>query len=654
MTLARRIRSLTARGHNPRGISVKQAPLRTASFSPRDGRSRPWKIRAATHPAWSLLILLALPGCEPAAPRTTAGHFAQAGGAFPDGWPFSPGTPPVAARGGIVATTDEYASRVGLGILAAGGNAIDAAVATGLALAVVNPEAGNLGGGGFMMVRLGDGSVHALDHRETAPLAATRDMYLDGDGNLTDRSVLGHLAAGVPGTVAGLWEAHRRFGTLDWAALVEPAIRLAGGFEVTKRLVSTLEAARDRILLFPASARVFLPGGEVPAIGDTFAQPDLAAVLTRLRDRGPDDFYRGETARLIAAEMERGGGIVTLEDLDRYRAVWRDPVAFRYRGYAVHSMPPPSSGGVTMAMIAGMLERWDLAALGWNTPETVHLMAEAFRRAYADRNEYLADPDFVDLPVGALVSEAYASERAATISPGRATPSAEVRPGLGAVLDESHTTHYSVVDDDGNAVAVTTSLNLWYGGKVVVDGAGFFLNNTMDDFSAKPGTPNQFGLVQGERNAVAPGKRMLSAMSPTIVEDSEGALFLVTGTPGGATIITTVLQTLFNVVDHGMNAVQAVHAPRVHHQHLPDRVLFEHRGLPEAAVRALEALGHTVEERDPGPPGAYFAGGMSGDVQLIMAMPDGSLEGWSDPRRGGLALGIRDASSRIPEDGNPR
>ena len=429
---------------------------------------------------------------------------------------------------------------------------------------------------------------------------------------------------------------------MEWAALVEPAIRLAGGFEVTKRLVSTLEAARDRILLFPASARVFLPGGEVPAIGDTFVQPDLAAVLARLRDEGPDDFYRGETARLIAAEMERGGGIITLEDLDRYRAVWREPAAFGYRGYTAHSMPPPSSGGVTMAMIAGMLERWDLAALGWNSPETIHLMAESFRRAYADRNEYLADPDFVDLPVAELASEAYAAERAATISPGRATPSSEVRPGLDAVLDESHTTHYSVVDDAGNAVAVTTSLNLWYGGKVVVDGAGFFLNNTMDDFSAKPGTPNQFGLVQGERNVVAPAKRMLSAMSPTIVEDSEGALFMVTGTPGGATIITTVLQTIMNVVDHGMNVVQAVHAPRVHHQHLPDRIFFEHGGLSEATVRALEALGHTVEERDHGRPDAYFTGGMSGDVQLVMVMPDGSLEGWSDPRRGGLAVGFRE------------
>ena len=598
-------------------------------------RSRAAPLRGAA-PA---ILLLALPGCEPPAP---ASDFTQSGGIFPDGWPFHPATPPATASGGMVSTTDEFATRVGLDILAAGGNAVDAAIATGLALAVVNPEAGNLGGGGFMMVRLADGSIHALDHREKAPLAATHDMYLDEDGNVTDKSIVGHLSAGVPGTVAGLWEAHRRFGTLDWADLVEPSIRLAEGFEVTGRLVSTLVAARDRILPFPVSARIFLPGGQVPPIGDTFVQPDLAAVLKRLRDQGPDDFYRGETARLIEAEMVRGGGLITREDLESYEAIWREPVAFGYRGYTAYSMPPPSSGGVTMAAIAGMVERWDLASLGWNTPETIHLMAESFRRAYADRNEYLADPDFGDLPIAELTSEQYAAERAATISMERATPSAEVRPGLDAVLDESHTTHYAVVDADGNAVAVTTSLNSWYGGKVVVEGAGFFLNNTMDDFSAKPGTPNQFGLVQGERNAVAAGKRMLSAMSPTIVEDADGALFLVSGTPGGATIITTVLQTLFNVVDHGMNVVQAVHAPRVHHQHLPDQIFFEHGGLPESTVNALRALGHTVVERDSGPEEAYFTGGMSGDVQLIIVLPDGSLAGWSDPRRGGLALGFRE------------
>ena len=600
----------------------------------------------------SAVALLLVAGCQPGdiggdaageaaggTPPGAASAFVESGGTFPPAWPFAASDEPVSAPEGMVASTDAYASQVGVDILAAGGNAVDAAVATGLALAVVNPEAGNLGGGGFMMIRLADGTVHAQDHREKAPLAATRDMYLDADGNVTDRSVLGHLAAGVPGTVSGLWEAHRRFGTLAWADIVQPAIDLAHGFEVTTRLVSTLDAAQNGIREFQHSARVFLPGEAVPRIGDTFAQPDLAAVLTRLRDEGPDDFYRGETAALIVAEMARGGGIITLEDLDLYETVWREPVAFDYRGHTVHSMPPPSSGGLTMAAIANLLERWDLGAMGWNTPETIHVMAESFRRAYADRNEYLADPDFVELPVDEFLSEDYADRRAETISTERATPSSEVSPGIDAFLDESHTTHYSVVDGDGNAVAVTTSINSWYGGKVVVEGAGFFLNNTMDDFAAKPGTPNQFGLVQGERNAIGPGKRMLSAMSPTIVEDPNGDLFLVTGTPGGATIITTVLQSILNVVDHGMNVVQAVHAPRVHHQHLPDLVFFEYGGLGAATTTALEALGHAVRERDPGPPDAYFTGGMSGDVQLIMAMPDGSYTGWSDPRRGGRTLG---------------
>ena len=589
------------------------------------------------------LLLLALAACQPPAQPAGANSapsaFTEAGGSFPAPWPFAAGAEPVTATEGMVATTDAYASQVGVDILAAGGNAVDAAVATGLALAVVNPEAGNLGGGGFMMIRLADGTVHAQDHREKAPIAATADMYLDSAGNVTDRSTVGHLAAGVPGSVQGMWDAHARFGVLPWADVVQPSIDLANGFEVTVRLVSTLEAARNGIRAFPASARVFLPGDAVPAIGDTFSQPDLAAVLTRLRDQGPDDFYRGETAALIAAEMERGGGIMTLEDLDRYTTVWRDPASFDYRGYTIHSMPPPSSGGLTMAAIANIVERWDVAGMGWNTPETIHVMAESFRRAYADRNEYLADPDFVELPAGEFLSETYADARAATISLDRATPSTEVNPGIEAFLDESHTTHYSVVDGAGNAVAVTTSVNSWYGGKVVVDGAGFFLNNTMDDFTAKPGTPNQFGLVQGARNAVGPEKRMLSAMSPTIVEDPDGNLFLLTGTPGGSTIITTVLQSIMNVVDHGMNVVQAVHAPRVHHQHLPDLVFYEHQGLPAATVDALEALGHTVRERDPGPPDAYFTGGMSGDVQMIMVMPDGSFTGWSDPRRGGLTVG---------------
>ena len=539
----------------------------------------------------------------------------------------------------MVVSTDDYASRVGVAVLEAGGNAVDAAIATGFALAVVNPEAGNLGGGGFMIVRNAEGGVFALDHREKAPLAASRDMYLDAEGNLTQAATVGHLAAGVPGTVAGLWEAHARFGSLPWADLVAPAIELAQGFELRKRQIATLSGAVNAIRRFPQSARVFAPESGAFAIGDTLRQGDLAATLQRIGADGPSDFYEGETAALLVSEMERGGGIMTMEDLAEYQAVWREPTAFDYRGYTVYSMPPPSSGGVTMAEITNIVEEWDIADRPWHSADAIHIMAESFRRAYADRNEYLADPDVIEMPLMELTSQEYAAARASTISLDRATPSEDVAPGVGAFIDESHTTHYSVVDNLGNAVSVTTSINSWYGGKVVVDGAGFFLNNTMDDFAAKPGTANQFGLVQGEKNAIAPGKRMLSAMSPTIVTDPNGDLFLLAGTPGGSTIITTVFQTISNIVDYGMNVVQAVNAPRVHHQHLPDQIFYEYQGLSEETVAALQALGHEVTERPPGAPDAYFTGGMSGDVQAIRVIPGGTFEGWSDPRRGGRAVG---------------
>ncbi|MGI9628207.1 MAG: gamma-glutamyltransferase [Longimicrobiales bacterium] len=560
---------------------------------------------------------------------------------FPAGWDYSADAPPVLGHEGMVVSTDEYASEVGAQVLRAGGNAVDAAIATGFALAVVNPEAGNLGGGGFMIVRNADGGVFALDHREQAPKGASRDMYLDGEGNLTDAATVGHLAAGIPGTVAGLWEAHDRFGSMPWAELLAPAIELARGFELRERQIATLVAAQNGIRSNAEGARIFLADGEVPSIGETLSQQDLAATLERISESGPEDFYRGQTAALIAAEMERGGGIMTSDDLAGYETIWREPTEFDYRGYTVYSMPPPSSGGVTMAEIANITEEWSLRDMPWHSAESIHVMAEAFRRSYADRNEYLADPDFVEMPLTELTSQEYASARAQTISMDRATPSSEVNPGVEAFIDETHTTHYSVVDDLGNAVSVTTSINSWYGGKVVVEGAGFYLNNTMDDFAAKPGTANQFGLVQGEMNAVASGKRPLSAMTPTIVTNPEGELFLVAGTPGGSTIITTVFQVMTNIVDYGMNVVQAVHAPRVHHQHLPDQITYENGGLDPSVVDALRALGHTVVERELGNPDAYFAGGMSGDVQAIVRLPDGSFEGWSDPRRGGTAVGLR-------------
>ena len=552
-------------------------------------------------------------------------------GPFPSDWPYAADAGPVTARRAMVVSTDDYATEIGVYVLRAGGNAVDAAVAVQFALAVVNPAAGNIGGGGFIVLRMADGTTAALDFREKAPLAATRDMFLDSLGELSDRSVVGHLASGVPGSVAGMWEAHQRFGSLPWTFLVAPAVDLAIGFEVTQRLYNWLEPGHvEALAQFPASAAQFLPrGGQPPPIGDTLRQPDLAATLGRIRDQGRDGFYRGQTADLIVAEMERGGGLMTHEDLASYTAVWREPIAFAYRGHTVLSMPPSSSGGATMAEIANILERYDLRALGFHSPEVIHLYAEAWRRAYADRNHYLADPDFIEIPLARMISAEYGAERASSISTGAATSSIAVAPGIAEARVESpSTTHYSIVDERGNAVAVTTTLNSWYGSKVTVTGAGFLLNNEMDDFSARPGTPNQYGLVQGERNAVEPGKRMLSAMTPSIVLAPDGSVRMVTGTPGGSTIITTVFQTISNVLDFGMNAVQAVNAPRVHHQHLPDEILYERNGLEPATVRALEALGHTVVER----------GGTSGDVQIILVV-DSVLTAWSDPRRGGRALG---------------
>ena len=570
------------------------------------------------------LLALGAAACASEVPEATSAP-------FPDRWGYSAELRPVTATHGMVVATDELAGQVGLDVLRAGGNAIDAAVAIQFALAVVNPEAGNIGGGGFMILRTAGGETAAVDFREKAPLAATRDMFLDADGNLTDKSVVGHLAAGVPGTVAGMWAVHQRHGSLEWAELLEPAIALAEGFEVKPRFLDSLGAEMIRSLhAFPATAAQFLPrDGQPPHVGDTLRQPELAATLGRIRDQGPDGFYRGETADLIVAEMERGEGVMTHEDLASYEAAWRDPISFEYRGHSVISIPPSSSGGATMAEMANILELYDIGSMPWHGVEMLHLYAEAWKRAYADRNHYLADPDFVEMPLERMTSSEYAAERASTISTASATPSMQVGPGMEEGHDEGeNTTHYSIVDRDGNAVAVTTTINSWYGSKVTVTGAGFVLNNEMDDFASKPGTPNQYGLVQGENNAVGPGKRMLSAMTPSIVLAPDGSLRMVTGTPGGATIITTVFQTISNVLDYGMNVVQAVNAPRLHHQHLPDQIYYEQGGLEATTVRALEALGHTMVERP----------GISGDVQMIL-MQDGMLTAWSDPRRGGKALG---------------
>ncbi len=581
----------------------------------------------------ALAASLTLTACAPAPP-------AVPGGTFPPDWAFPPQSlVAVLARDGMVATTDRVASEVGVEILRRGGNAVDATVAVHFALAVVNPEAGNIGGGGFLVARMADGTAVALDFRETAPLRATRDMFLDADGNLTDRSVTGHLAAGVPGSVAGMWAAHQRLGSLPWSELLQPAINLAEGIVVHERLARSLQSFEARLRGFSA-ATTLLPDDRAPRVGDRLVQRDLADTLRRIALEGRDGFYHGLTADLVDAEMRRGGGIISREDLARYEARWRDPIGFTYRDHRVIAMPPSSSGGATLGALLRILEGYDLRALGHHSPEHVHLWTEATRRAYADRNAYLADPDFVQQPLPRMISEEYAAQRRATIDASRATPSDRVEPGLGpagvpagtTTPGNEHTTHYSIVDRQGNAVAVTTTLNSLYGNRVVVAGAGFLLNNEMDDFAAKPGTPNQFGLVQGEANAIAPGKRMLSAMTPTLVLDPQGRVRLVTGTPGGSTIITSVAQIISNIVDFDMDLPAAVAAPRLHHQHLPDELRFEHGGLAPATVEQLRALGHRVEERP----------GFQGDVQSILIRPDGVLVGVSDPRRGGAAVGLGD------------
>jgi gamma-glutamyltranspeptidase/glutathione hydrolase len=514
-------------------------------------------------------------------------------------WPYPmSGSPPVSSSG-MIATDAALATNVGADVILAGGNAVDAAVAIAFALAVVHPRAGNLGGGGFAIVRTVDGKLAALDFREKAPLAASRDMYLDENGDVSEESVTGHLASGVPGTVAGLWALHQRYGSTDWDALLAPAINLADhGFVADTSFCSAIRNEADRLMRYPASARLLLPNGEAVEPGARWANPDLAATLRRIAESGPKDFYEGETADLIVAEMESGGGLITHEDLNYYEPRWREPITFKYRGCTVVSMPPPSSGGLTLALIAHILEGYDLAGLGWHSVEALHLTAEAMRRGFAYRNYYLGDPDFVKMPYDLFLSKEHAAELRSTISPDRATPSADVSPGGGDDGTEGmNTTHFSIADALGNTVALTTTLNLSFGSAVTVDGAGFLLNNEMDDFAAKPGAPNAFGLVQSEANAIAPGKRMLSSMTPTIVVKGELPL-LVTGASGGPRIISGVFQVMSNVIDYGFGVVEAVNAPRIHHQHLPDRIQYERGGLTDSQIEGLRAMGHEVVPRD--------------------------------------------------------
>jgi gamma-glutamyltranspeptidase/glutathione hydrolase len=555
-------------------------------------------------------------------PTLLAACGARAG--IPDSWRFAAAPPPVVGETAMVASEHPVSSRVGVEVMRRGGNAIDAAVAVAFAQAVVNPRAGNIGGGGFLIYRESDGGVHALDFREAAPAAARRDMYLDSAGNVTEHSLIGPLASGVPGSVAGLWEMHRRFGRLPWRTLVEPAIRLAAeGHVVDSARAMVIQDNRNRLLRFPSTIAVFFPGGAPPASGSRWVQPDLAATLQLIADSGADGFYRGRTADLIVAEMRRGNGLIAHQDLESYRAVWREPIRISYRGWTIWSMPPSSSGGVTMALMLNILEGWPrLPRFG--SAELIHLEVEAMRRAYTDRNRYLGDPDFVAMPLARLLSKDYAALLRRQITPDHATPSEAMPPVLGA----TETTHFSVVDPEGNAASITTTINDNFGSAVTVSGAGFLLNDEMDDFASKPGTPNLFGLVQGEANAIAPGKRMLSAMTPTIVTDTAGRLALVLGSPGGSRIITAVTQVISNVIDHGMSLAQAVYAPRIHHQALPDSIRWERDGVNGAARRRLEAMGHRFHEQPAG----------NGVVQAIRVTLRG-LEGVTDPRIPSQAAG---------------
>lgn len=530
---------------------------------------------------------------------------------------------PITGAHAMVVSAHPMASQAGRDILQEGGNAIDAAVAVGFALTVVLPEAGNIGGGGFIVFRDTSGRVRALDYRETAPSHASRDMYLDSTGHMTEASLTGHLASGVPGSVAGMYEAWKTYGRLPWAKVVAPAIRLAEGHVLDAYRSRSIEAEADRLSKFPASSRQFLPDGKAPAAGTTFRQPDLARTLRLIADSGPDVFYRGQIADSIVAEMRRGNGLITKSDLKGYRAKWRTPVQVTYRGYTIYSMPPSSSGGVTMAEILNIMEGFDtLPAFG--SARYLHVEAEAMRRAFMDRNHWLGDPDFVSMPLDRLLSKSYAAELRAQILPDRATPT----PPYTAEGDEKmETTHYSVVDADGNAASVTTTLNGGFGSAVTVSGAGFLLNNEMDDFTGAPGQPNQYGLIQGEANAIAPKKRMLSAMTPSVVLDREGKLFLVVGTPGGPTIINSVYQVIVNVVDHHMSLADAVAAPRINQQALPDVIFVEKGGFSPATLDALKAMGYTIRER-----------GRQGDIQAIERTATGWV-GVADPRHGGGASG---------------
>lgn len=534
------------------------------------------------------------------------------------------------AKNGMVSSAHPLASQVGVEILKKGGNAADASVATFFALAVVYPVAGNIAGSAFVVYRLKNGEIGSIDGREKAPAKAHRDMFLDKEGNvIKDLSLIGHLAVGVPGSVDAIYQMHQKLGKMPWKDLIQPAIDLANnGFLLTKREAEYLNRSKEQFIK-TNRYKIHVVRDDRPwQAGDTIYYKDLAKTLERIRDKGRDGFYKGETAELFAKEMEKGGGIITKEDLQNYKAVWRTPVTTTYKNCKIISMPPPSSGGIALLQLMQGAENYPIKKWGLLNSQTIHIMTELERRVYADRATHLGDPDFYKVPQEMLLNPEYNKKRNASIKPAQKTPSAEIKEGNVSSIESVETTHFSVTDKEGNAFSITTTLNSYFGSKVMVEGGGFFLNNEMDDFSVKAGVPNQFGAIGGEANAIAPNKRMLSSMTPSIVEKN-GKLLMVVGSPGGTTIITTVFQVILNVLEHGMTMQEAVNAKRFHHQWQPDVILMEKEAIPDSVKRRLQSMGHIVQE----------IGGL-GKVDAILRLPNGMYEGASDLNRSdGAAIG---------------